>query len=141
MVAEDDPDNQTVLLYHLCRMGLDVEVVENGRLDVEKALRGTFDLVLMDMQMPELDGYGATSSLRRSGFQAPIIALTAHAMLEDREKCLRAGCTDFLTKPVEVGLLAEVLSKHLGSREATTQANGPGEMIRCAAVRRSVARS
>jgi CheY-like chemotaxis protein len=113
LLAEDNPDNQKVLLYHLCRMGLEVVIVENGRLAVEKALRGRYDLVLMDMQMPELDGYGATSSLRKAGFRPPIIALTAHAMPEDRDKCLRAGCTDFLTKPVEPKVLAGLIARHL----------------------------
>jgi CheY-like chemotaxis protein/HPt (histidine-containing phosphotransfer) domain-containing protein len=115
LLAEDNPDNQKVLLYYLCRMGLEVVIVDNGRLAVEKALRGHYDLVLMDMQMPELDGYGATSSLRRAGFLSPIIALTAHAMPTDREKCLRVGCSDFLTKPVQAKVLASLISRYLGT--------------------------
>ena len=119
LLVEDNPDNQKLLVYHLCRIGLDVDVVENGRIALEKAQRGNYDLVLMDMQMPELDGYGATSSLRKAGYQIPIIALTAHAMVEDREKCLKAGCTDFLTKPVDVKTLTEMLAVYLTSQEET----------------------
>ena len=119
LLVEDNPDNQRMLVYHLCRLGLDVDVVENGRIAVEKAQRRNYDLLLMDMQMPELDGYGATSSLRQAGYQVPIIALTAHAMVQDRERCLKVGCTDFLTKPVDVKKLAEMLATYLTSQEET----------------------
>ena len=115
LLVEDSPDNRRVLLYYLDQMGLDIETAENGRIGVEKALGGRIDAVLMDMQMPELDGYGAASALRRSGFDAPIIALTAHAMAGDREKCLRAGCTGYLTKPIDIVALYEALAHHLGS--------------------------
>jgi CheY-like chemotaxis protein/HPt (histidine-containing phosphotransfer) domain-containing protein len=113
LLAEDSLDNQRVLVHYLRQIGLDVETVENGRLAIEKALASQFDLILMDIQMPELDGFCATSSLRRSGYEGPIIALTAHAMIEDREKCLRAGCTDYLTKPVEARSLVLALARHL----------------------------
>jgi len=118
LLAEDNRDNQRVLGLMLRRAGLDVAVAENGREAVELALGGEFLAVLMDMQMPELDGYGAASLLRQRGYGRPIIALTAHAMQGDRQKCLRAGCTDYLTKPVNHGQLLETLAKHLPLTEA-----------------------
>jgi PAS domain S-box-containing protein len=113
LVAEDSPPIQVILRYHLASLGLDAEIVENGERAVERALSGAFDLILMDMQMPELDGYGATSSLRLAGFEGPIIALTAHALREDRDRCLRAGCTDYLPKPINVRNLAAILTRYL----------------------------
>ena len=81
----------------------------DGRIAVDRVLAGSFDLVLMDMQMPELDGYGATARLRSQGYQGPIVALTAHAMAGDREKALAAGCDDYDTKPLDfVQLLVKI---------------------------------
>ena len=100
LLAEDGEDNQHLIAAHLRRAGLEVVIVANGKLAVDAAKARTFDLIFMDMQMPELDGYGASRALRETGLATPIVALTANAMAEDRVKCIQAGCTEYLAKPL-----------------------------------------
>ena len=95
------------------RLGLQVIVAENGREAVDVALSQPFDVILMDIQMPVLDGYSATRTLREKGFETPIVALTAHAMEGDRQKCLDAGYDDYLSKPIDQTELLRVLGKYI----------------------------
>jgi signal transduction histidine kinase/CheY-like chemotaxis protein len=118
LVAEDGPDNQRLIAHHLKALGLGCEIVEDGRQAVDRALsaafrREPFDVILMDMQMPVLDGYAATSLLRQSGYAGPVLALTAHAGIADRERSLCAGCDDHLTKPVDRFALSRALAQYL----------------------------
>ena len=125
LLVEDGPDNQRLIAHQLRRLGLEVEIASNGREGVDAALASLeagrpFDLVFMDMQMPVLDGYGATSLLRERGWRSPIVALTAHAMRGDRDRCLNAGCDDYLTKPINRAELAHMCGRWLqGGAERT----------------------
>ncbi len=125
LLAEDAPDNQRLIGHHLRTAGAEVTLAENGAIAMEAALARQatdtrFDLIFMDMQMPEMDGYTATTLLRERGYKDSIVALTAHAMGEDRERCVRAGCDDYVTKPVDKGKL--VATAKSWSRAASAHA-------------------
>jgi signal transduction histidine kinase/CheY-like chemotaxis protein len=116
LVAEDNLVNQRVVLGLLAKLGYRAEAVRNGLEAVKAIEAGTYDVVFMDCQMPELDGFEATRRIRHlSGCQAnvPIVALTANAMQGDRERCLEVGMNDYLSKPVDVGRLAAALRRCL----------------------------
>lgn len=134
LLAEDGIDNQR-LIAHLLKSKAKalVTIVENGELAVEAAMRAAngespFDVILMDMQMPTMDGYEATRRLRRLGYEGSIVAITAHAMSDDRQKCLDAGCTEFITKPINIRTLLSVLADQTSTKRpsnATSNAQTP----------------
>jgi signal transduction histidine kinase/CheY-like chemotaxis protein len=102
LLAEDNPVNQSLVVYVLKKSGIETDIADNGAIAIEKMKSGNYDLVLMDIQMPEMDGYEATSIIRKElHSNIPIIALTAHALNEEKEKCLRLGMNDYLSKPFD----------------------------------------
>ncbi len=119
LVAEDNPSNKKLIELLLKKMGLQTLIVENGKLAVEAAQKEEFAIILMDMQMPEMNGYQAVAKIRKDGIQTPIIALTAHAMKGDRQKCINAGCTDYLQKPIEKAMLQDILDKYMTAAETS----------------------
>ena len=127
LVVDDGEENRELLQLVLGEVGLEVEGAENGRVGVDMARSGRFDAILMDMQMPVMDGYTATTILREEGLQTPIVALTANAMKGFERECLEAGCTGYLTKPVDLDALVEKLAELLGGerRQSTEPEASP----------------
>ncbi|MFH1118112.1 MAG: response regulator [Pseudomonadota bacterium] len=114
LLAEDNPVNQKMTTLMLSRMGHDADLAEDGERVVQMARRGGYDLILMDMHLPKLDGLEAARILRAEGLAVPVIAVTASAMKGDRELCLEAGMDDYISKPVSRKTVAEIIVKYCG---------------------------
>jgi CheY-like chemotaxis protein len=121
LVAEDSPANQKLIGLHLKRLGLQATIVDNGKKAVDAVADHDFDLIFMDMQMPEMNGYDATRALRAQGETLPIVALTAYAMEEDDKKCYDAGCDDYLAKPMDRNKLIDVIRKYLPNEQDASE--------------------
>ncbi len=118
LLAEDSKDNQDLFSIYLHRMGVEVTIVENGQLAINAVKENNFDLVLMDVRMPVMNGHDAMKALRDDGFDKPIIAITANAMQEDQDACFDCGANDFLTKPIDVIAFGQTLQKYLKEKVA-----------------------
>jgi len=119
LIVDDSADNRTLLELYIARMGYSLDSAAGGREGVEMALKSDYSVVLMDVQMPEMDGFEAVSRLRAQNYSGPIVALTAHTMKGDRERCLRGGFDDYLGKPIDRDKLKIVLEKYTQSTPST----------------------
>jgi signal transduction histidine kinase/CheY-like chemotaxis protein len=126
LLVEDGIDNQKLIRMLLEREGVIMSLAENGQIAIDRVAQANqidlpYDLILMDMQMPVMDGYAATRQLRRDGYTYPIVALTANAMNQDRDNCIKSGCTDYMTKPINRQKLLEIVAKYVGDIPATDE--------------------
>ncbi len=122
LLAEDGLDNQRLIAFHLRRAGAEVDIAVNGRealacIEAAAVTSRAYDLLVTDIQMPEMDGCSLVRELRRRGMTLPVIALTAHAMADDRARCLAAGCDDYATKPIDRASLVETCARWLGGTQ------------------------
>lgn len=113
LIAEDNINNQKLVKHHLEKMGLNVTAVDNGKQAIDAALANDFDLVFMDIQMPVMGGLEAVKKLREKGFYKPVVALTANALQEDKQKCLNVGCDDYATKPIHYDHLYQITRRYM----------------------------
>ncbi|MBW8015469.1 MAG: PAS domain S-box protein [Planctomycetes bacterium] len=129
LIAEDDLINQKSIKAILSKTDLTLTIVEDGKQAVDEASTGKYDLVLMDMQMPVMDGTEATAILRKQGSEIPIIAVTANVMKQDIDKCLDAGCNSHLSKPIDRAKLFETLAEYLLSGDEANDSNDQQEPV------------
>ena len=134
LLAEDNVLNQQVAIELLKQAGFDVDLAENGQISVDMRRSGDYDLVLMDMQMPVMDGLTAAREIRKEDAELPILAMTANAMEQDREACLEAGMNDHIAKPIDPELLVGKLIEYIPPREQT---DSPPEPVVTSEVRES----
>ncbi len=122
LIVEDSPENRIIVKTFLDKMGISSDFAVNGRDGVQKAHQKDYDLILMDIQMPEMDGFEAIHQLRREAYVGPVVALTAHAMKGDREKCLEQGFDDYLCKPITRQALSGCVSQFIQKNVAQVTA-------------------
>jgi PAS domain S-box-containing protein len=138
LLAEDGFDNRELIRTILQRVGVTVDTAINGCLAVQKGCEAPFDLILMDMNMPEMDGYEATSVLRRHGYKGPIVALTANAMVGDSERCRAAGCNEYLAKPIDRRRLIQTIAALVDTKALAARAAALHKMMAGSAPRSPV---
>jgi len=129
LLVEDDPVNQQVALRMIQRLGFQAHMVSNGHQALEELARASYDIILMDCQMPQMDGYAATHEIRRregSARHTTIVGLTAHALNGDREECLMSGMDDYVSKPVSLEELAAILEKWIPAMSPEADRHSPG---------------
>ena len=131
LLVDDGESNRQHIAMLLHRAAVEVCEAVNGAEALQRAEENAFDLVLMDMQMPVMDGYTATERLRERGHSMPIVALTANAMQGDEDRCRAAGCSHFLAKPINIDLLLELLAETLGVADADSRdsESGAGDTV------------
>ncbi len=118
LIVDDTPANVQLLKVVCSKAGMTVETAENGQIAIDMAAETLYDVILMDMQMPVMDGYSATTELRKRGVETPIVALTGNALEEDRRRCFDVGCSAFLAKPVNIDNLIKLLQELHGVGDA-----------------------
>jgi PAS domain S-box-containing protein len=123
LVAEDVVTNQKLMRHLLEKMGLEVTIVDDGKKAIQEAVSQPFDIIFMDMQMPNMDGYEATKEIRKKGIKVPVVALTAYAMPGDDRRCIKAGCDDYLSKPLIYSRLVKTIAKYLSEAVSSESAD------------------
>jgi signal transduction histidine kinase/CheY-like chemotaxis protein len=123
LVAEDAKANQALIQVLLQKMGFEVTIVEDGQQAIEQVRKKAFDIIFMDMQMPVVNGYDATQQIKAMGIRTPVIAVTAHAMKGDEQKCFDAGCDDYIAKPIDRKKMEQIISEHLSKKADTPNVN------------------